>query len=183
MSRTFNPVTTLAKAKSGELSVAELRKAVTMARDFGKNDIALELQAILEQRTGLRLKKTVKANSLTNAWLAAGVKGVRNIQYSWSAIADDGIPVFTLWQQDVPAKQFLLWEPDELRDAQGYADRKQHALVSLSKGGKARAFEIRGERRGSELDLSEKSRVDFASTQPFEARVERRCEELWLVWD
>jgi hypothetical protein len=182
MSRTFNAVATLTKAKNGELSVDELRKAITDALDFGKSDVALELQAILEQRTGLRLKRTGKENSLTNAWLAAGVKGVRNIQYSWSAIADDGVPVFTVWQQDLPEKQLELWDPENLSDAQGYADRKQHALVSLSKGGQARAFEIRGERRGSELNWSEKSRVDFASTEPFEARVERRGADLWLVW-
>jgi hypothetical protein len=131
---------------------------------------------------GLRLKPTAKENSSTSAWLAAGVKSVRNIQYSWSAIADDGVPVFTVWQQDLSAKQFLLWNPTNLSGAQGYADRKQHALVALSKGGKARAFEIRGERRGTESDLNEKSRVNWASTEAFEAQVERRDEELWLVW-
>jgi hypothetical protein len=103
MSRTFNAVSTLTKARNGELSVDELRKAVA-ALDFGKSDVAFELQAILEQRTGLRLKPTAKENSLTNAWLAAGVKGVRNIQYSWSAIADDGVPVFTVWSQYLPDK-------------------------------------------------------------------------------
>jgi hypothetical protein len=183
MSRTFNAVSTLTKARNGELSVDELRKAVADALDFGKSDVAFELQAILEQRTGLRLKPTAKENSLTNAWLAAGVKGVRNIQYSWSAIADDGVPVFTVWSQYLPDKQLRLWAPTDLSDKAGYADRRQHALVGIElKGGKARAFEIRGLRRGDELAESEKSRVEAASLAAFEARVERRGEELWLVW-
>jgi hypothetical protein len=182
MGRTFNAKKTLAMAEAGQLSVDELRQAVKDARNFGNQSAALALQAKLEQRTGLRLKPTTKANSLTNAWLAAGVKSVRNIQYSWSAIAEDGVPVFTVWQQYLSAKEWQLSDLAWLVDAQGYVDRKQHALVALSKGGKARAFAIRGDRRGSELGLNEKSQIKFASSEPFEVCVEQRDTDLWLVW-
>ena len=167
-------------AEAQLLSVQELRTAVKDARRIGNLSGALALQASLERRSGLRLKPTSKPNSLTSAWLAAGVKSVRNIQYAWSAIGDDGVPVFTVWGQELAAKELKLSEVDWLVDTKGHADRKQHALVAPSKGGSARAF-APWRAPACELSVKEKSRIDFASTDPFEAHVERRGNDLWLV--
>ena len=178
--RKFDAAALLATAD--ELSVPQVRAAINTAMDFGRKDVALALQAKLELRTGLRLSRTVKENSTTNAWLAAGVTRVRNIQYSWSAIAENGIPVFTIWSQELPPEQHLLWSPATVSDAKGYEDRKRHAQIALSKGGLARAFEIRGKRRGHELKDGTSSHVEWASSESFPARAESRGSELWLVW-
>jgi hypothetical protein len=103
MSRTFNAKEILFLAEAGKMSNNELRQAIGAAIDFGRQDAALQLQAMLEQQSGLRLTPTDKENSLTNAWLAAGAKSVKNIQYSWSTIADDGVPTKAICPRGIGA--------------------------------------------------------------------------------
>lgn len=97
--RIFNPRLAIERAKSGDVSDAELRKSIITAEKFGVSGAVAELRSILQARSGTRAVRRISSAQKQGSaeWAFAQHGAAPTTPYSWSALTADGDVVVNLW--------------------------------------------------------------------------------------